>query len=224
MTTLLSISLKDASQIARFGGSDPLNPPSMGVGPVAPIYTPIPTIPPEPVITPLKVEWSEPFYVKSIADLPPTLPAGKGFVRDGLGHPYNPRSSPEAMAYLQKIKPALFVPDISPYDGRPSLVLWAVTAGKAQDPANPNVILAGFSVHHFKNNMKVGDRVELSDFLFLSTNGGESWYQITPFTSSPGYPPDIWVTQQEKNIVIILYDFQYSLYRKAILHFPQSLP
>ena len=163
----------------------------------------------------VQVEWSEPFLINSLADLPPSLPAGKGFVRETSNGVMNARSTPEAQAYLQKILPQLFASDLK---------RWPVMAGIARDPTHPNVVAAGFWAMHSNSELRNGERGEFYGFLFLSIDGEKSWYEISSFISDPWANAliDIRVAKEEERIVLYARDPNRvePIWRKAILSFP----
>lgn len=150
----------------------------------------------------VEVQWSEPFLINSLADLPPSLPAGKGFYREtpeGIG---SAGSSDEAFVFAQKILGISTPSNITP-----------VIAGIARDPTNPNVVFAGISVSH-----KDPGQIRF----FLSIDGEKTWNEVSiiyPDRPLTGGSFDVRV--ERKGDSMILYardpDFVAPMWRKATL-------
>lgn len=163
------------------------------------------TVPVAPVVKEwpkVEVRWSEPFLISSLQDLPPSLPAGKGFYRetpDGIG---SAGSSDEAFAFAQKILDIATPPNLTP-----------VIAGVARDAAYPNAVLTGFMVS------SKGDPGQ--GYLFLSTDGEKTWTEISRI-----HPTRRWETHLDVRVVVegdtvTLFardpDFVAPMWRKATL-------
>lgn len=163
----------------------------------------------------IQVMWSEPFPINSLTDLPPSLPAGKGFYRETPDGIANGHSSKEAEAYFRKILPCF-----GPFDT--TLVPVEAIAGIARDPANPGVVLAGFHKGYVNPNSRVGERDgEAYGFLFLSIDRERSWYEIFSFVPEPWRNSlvDVRVAKDENKLILLARDpyFVAPMWRKATL-------
>ena len=157
----------------------------------------------------VQVEWLDPFPINSLTDLPPSLPAGKGFYREtpeGVG---NAGSSEEAYAFAQKIFGVLTPPNTTP-----------VLAGVARDFSNPNIVFAGISVtKDLSRGFPLRDPIQ--DYLFLSVDGEKTWVEI--YLIHPDDPMggtlDVRVAHNGNIVILFARDREFvaPMWRKAVV-------
>jgi hypothetical protein len=172
-----------------------------------------------PVVVPMKewpkvqVVWSEPFLIKSLADLPPSLPAGKGFYRETPNAIADGSGSPEALKFALDV-----LPQWRGVSGTSAL------AGVAQDPADPRVMLAAIDVVHAVQKSKniLDVEIRIHNYLLLSLNSGESWYDLPQFSSRTAgitISRDVRVVKEGSSVVVYNRDLDFvaPMWRRAVL-------
>jgi hypothetical protein len=147
--------------------------------PVAQPVQPAPMVVPAKEWPKVEVMWSEPFLIKSLAELPPVE---KGFYRgtangeDGSGASGNNDPNNPVNVYVTRILP--------------QLEKMIIVAGVARDPVDKNIVFAGIQASlPTPLDAPIGSRGEGYGHLLLSLDGEKSWYQISSFYDDAGQTP-----------------------------------
>lgn len=149
--------------------------------------------------------WGDPFEIKSLMDLPPSLPAGPGFYRQTSYGVASGMSSVQATDLAKRIFGQI---DTSVQ----------VSAGMAIAFSDPNVIFISFS-------MGDGNHGFISPEV-LSINGGKSWYVVPSVDPRPWQSSlDVFVSVDQTTVTLYSADpcCVAPTYRKMALQ-RESLP
>lgn len=184
-----------------------------GAQPVQPAVV-APVVPAWPKV---KVEWSEPFLVNSLAELPPVE---KGFYRgtadgeDGSGSVGTNDPNAPVNVYVRKILPQL--------DKKMVLI-----AGVARDAIDKDIVFATiWATLPVGPEIPVDTKTESYGYLLLSVDGEKSWQQISSFTTDGWSTPlSIRVMRAGETLTLFVRDgkFVAPMWRKATVSL-KSLP